>query len=206
MEAAPAGLKAGRTLHKPAPMSPSRFAEGMIVRQAALADVPGMARVHVDGWKTAYRGIVPDRILDPLTVELDISTGFGAGLRERRAGADQFVALTPDQEIVGYAVAGPNRDPDPDFAGELEAIYVLTSYRGEGIGTTLVRESARHLLSHGMRSMIVWVLAQNPYRRFYHRLGAIPAGSRMGRPHRLGGGPLAEVSFGWRDLRSLADF
>jgi GNAT superfamily N-acetyltransferase len=175
------------------------------IRRAVLADLRGMACVHVDGWKTAYRGIVPDEILDHLTVESDLASGFGSGLKERRPGEEQFVALTSADEIVGYAIAGPNRDPNPDFAGELEAIYVLSSHQGRGVGTALVRELAQYLLSMGTTSLIVWVLEQNPYRRFYERLGGFPAGQRMGRPHRLGGGLLSEVGYGWNDIRRLAN-
>lgn len=189
------------------PMRPTdlRPSSSVNVRRAVLEDLPAMALVHVNGWKTAYRGMMPDELLDRLTVESDIASGFGSGLKERRPEADQWVAQTSDGAIVGYAVAGPNRDPNPDFAGELEAIYVLDSHRGHGVGTVLVREVARFLLSTGRSSMIVWVLEQNPYRRFYERRGGAPAGKRIGESHRLGGGPVPEVGYGWKDLRLLAN-
>jgi len=34
-----------------------------------------------------------------------------------------------------------------------------------------MRACAAHLLTQGMRSLIVWVLKENPYRRFYESLG-----------------------------------
>jgi len=163
-----------------------------------------MARVHVDGWKTAYRGIVPDAVLEPLTVELDLAGGFGNSLRQHRAGAAEFVVTEESGEVVGYAFVAPNRDPDPRHAGELEAIYVLSSRRGRGAGRALVRAAAAHLLDRGLGSMVVWVLEANPYRRFYERLGGLPAGRRIGTPHRFGGGPLPEVAYGWPDVRGLA--
>jgi GNAT superfamily N-acetyltransferase len=160
--------------------------------------------VHVSAWKTTYRGMMPDELLDLLSVERDIATGFGAGLQRPRSGAEQFVALTPTEEIIGYALACPNRNPDPAFTGELEAIYVLASYQGHGVGTRLVREVAQYLASTGRTSMVVWVLKQNPYRRFYERLGGTLVGERVGLPHRLGGGPLLEVAYGWKDIRGLS--
>ncbi len=39
----------------------------VIIRQAALQDVEGLARVHVDTWKTAYRGIISDEVLDRMS-------------------------------------------------------------------------------------------------------------------------------------------
>ena len=33
----------------------------MIIREATRNDVSAIAKVHVDTWRTTYRGIVPDR-------------------------------------------------------------------------------------------------------------------------------------------------
>jgi GNAT superfamily N-acetyltransferase len=149
--------------------------------------------------------MVPDEFLDGLTVEGDIASGFGSGLEERRAGAEQFVALTSAAGIAAYALACSNQEPAPDFTGELEATYVLHPHLGRGVGTLLVREVARYRVSTGRTSMIVCLLEQNPYRRFYELLGGTLAGRRVGEPHRLGGRPLPEVAYGWKDIRRLAN-
>jgi GNAT superfamily N-acetyltransferase len=176
----------------------------VFVRRAVPDDLTGMARVHVETWKTTYRGIVPDERLDRLTVESDIAGGFGRWLREPPAGVAIFVALTRADKIVGFALACPPREPEPDFSGELGAIYVRKAHQGRGVGTALVRDAARHLLHLGRTSMIVWVLEQNPYRRFYERLGGVVVRKRM-RDSRLAGVPLPEVSYGWKDIRRLAE-
>lgn len=41
----------------------------MSIRQAAYDDYPVLAKVHVESWKTTYRGIIADAYLDQLTVE-----------------------------------------------------------------------------------------------------------------------------------------
>jgi GNAT superfamily N-acetyltransferase len=179
-------------------------ADAVKIRRAVLEDLRGLARVHVDGWKTTYRGMVPDEVLDHLTIESDIAAGFGEWLKDRRPEVAQFVALSPDQEIIGYARACPNGESAYSYSGELEAIYVLKSYQGRGVGTALVRHVARFLVGTGRTSMIVWVLPQNPYRRFYERLGGAIVGERVSQSHRLGVGPLPEVGYGWRDIRPLA--
>ena len=177
---------------------------GVRIRRANPDDLLGMTRVHVDTWKTTYRGIVPDQYLDELTYESDIARGFGRGLKEPRDRWTYLVALDDSHLIVGYAVGGPNREPEPDYAGELGAIYVLKTAQGRGVGTALVREIARHLLSVGVDSMIVWVLERNPYRRFYERLDGTFVRKRAGHS-RLVGIPLPEVSYGWKDIRRLAN-
>jgi hypothetical protein len=39
------------------------------IREARISDAPGIARVRVDTWRTAYRGIVSDEHLNGLSCE-----------------------------------------------------------------------------------------------------------------------------------------
>ena len=174
---------------------------GVRIRRANPDDLMGMARVHVDTWKTTYRGIVSDAYLDALTYEGDIARGFGRWLKQPVDRWTYLVALDPSESIVGFAVGGPSRDQDPDHGGELGAVYVLKSYQGAGVGKALVREVTRHLVQLGITSMIVWVLEANPYRRFYEKLGGIAAKRRV---VPVAGTPLPEVGYGWKDIRELA--
>jgi hypothetical protein len=41
----------------------------MLIRRATLEDAAAIARVRVDTWRTAYRGIVPDEFLDNMSYE-----------------------------------------------------------------------------------------------------------------------------------------
>jgi len=181
----------------PSPTLPYR------VRPATPEDLVGMARVHVATWRSTYRGIVPDERLDGLTVESDIAGGFGLWLKKPPEGVAQFVATTAAGEVVGFAMGCPAREPDPDFSGELGSIYVRKEHQGCGVGRALVGEVVRHLLRTGKTNMVVWVLEENPYRRFYERLGGTYLRRRVV-ASRIAMGPLPEVSYGWKDLRALA--
>ena len=171
------------------------------VRPAIPEDLIGLARVHVDTWKTTYRGIVLDACLDALTYEGDVARGFGRWLKQPADRWTYLVALDPSEFIVGFAVGGPGRDRDSDYGGELGAVYVLKSYQRAGVGKALVREVTRHLAQLGITSMIVWVLEANPYRRFYEKLGGIAAKRRV---VPVTGTPLPEVGYGWKDTRELS--
>lgn len=48
--------------------------------------------------------------------------------------------------------------------------------------------------------MLVWVLAENPFRRFYEALGGQYVRTEQ---FELGGAMLDEVAYGWRDIRTL---
>lgn|GEM_PF-152009 len=144
----------------------------MFVRHAHPADACSIARVHIDSWKTAYRGLVPDAYLDQLSYDESEQVW-------RRSLADQnstrlFVSEVEGAGVVGFAAGGPgrSRDPvDPAYGGELWGIHILAEYRRQGIGQALVREVVRWLAAHGMQSMFVWCLYDAPARLFYTALG-----------------------------------
>jgi len=185
-----------------APTGPSE--SGSIrIRRAEPDDLRSMARVHVETWKSAYRGLIPNNRLDTLTVESDIAGGFGSYLKQPPPGLAEFVAVTTGGEVIGFAMGGPAREPEPGYTGELGSIYVLSSHQRQGVGSALVGEIARHLLGTGHTTMMVWVMEPSPYRRFYEHLGGA-LHRRALHPSRIAGGPVSTVSYVWGDIRQLS--
>ncbi|MCS6801800.1 MAG: GNAT family N-acetyltransferase [Chloroflexota bacterium] len=171
------------------------------VRLAVPGDAAGIARVHVDGWKTTYRGIVPDAYLDRLS--------YRRSYEARRtmldlppAGHCTLVATDPIGWVVGFADLGPARDA-LGFDGELYALYVMKAYQRLGLGAWLLETAARAHLAAGRRSMLLWVLAANhPARRFYEAFGGEALATKL---IAIGGAPLEEIAYGWRDLAALIE-
>jgi hypothetical protein len=63
-----------------------------------------------------------------------------------------------------------------------------------------VRSVAAHLLNHRLESILAWVLADNPFCRFYDALGARGlARQRIS----IGGAALEEGAYGWLNLREI---
>ena len=122
-----------------------------------MSDASGIARVHVDTWRTTYRGLVSDECLDKLSYDRSEQT-----VRRRigEPGARSFTYVAEDEagEIVGFAIGGPNRERETAHEGELWAIYVAEAHQREGIGGALVRAVAQRLVQTGARAMVVWVL------------------------------------------------
>ena len=97
--------------------------------------------------------------------------------------------------IVGYVMAGPNREDDPEYTAELYAIYVLPDFQGYGLGRSLFQAVTGWLVGQGHRRMILYVLRDNaPARRFYEALGGQPLREQM---IETGGELLAEVCYGY---------
>lgn len=170
----------------------------MWVRAARAEDAAAIARVHVDSWRTTYRGTLADELLDSLSYsEREKQWRAAAGRSDRYL----YVAEAEGAGVVGFAAAGPERLGDPTFKGELYALYILQEYQSKGAGRLLMGAAARHLRDAGYPSMLVWVLATNPARRFYEAMGGqeVRVQSLM-----LGDYTYDEVSYGWSDVETLS--
>lgn len=156
----------------------------MEIREATPDDAAAIARVHVDSWIGAYRGIVPDEILDNLSVdrrtegwtrmltngdvwafvaeEVGVVRGFvGCGSIERPEGDDEFAGL------------------DPNDTAELTTIYIDPRWWGRGIGQALMDVAVADLRKREFTSAVLWVLAENDRaRRFYESGGWRVDGAR----------------------------
>ncbi len=179
------------------------------IRQARIADAAGVARTHVESWRATYRGIVSDETLDGLRIEertagwRNVLTGL---TRDTPPGQDAcYVAVDAADEVVGFACGGlahplaSGATPEP-YDGELYAIYLKPGWERQGIGARLTLAVATHLAAGGLRSLLVWALAENPSRRFYVALGGALVFEQEAR---IFDQTLPEVGYGWPDIQTL---
>ena len=168
-----------------------------VVRPADVDDAAAIARVHVDTWRTAYRGLLPDDFLQAL----DEAGYEDRWRRTLTSGAGQVYIAADGPQVVGFASGGPERAGEDGFTGELYAIYVLQNAQGRGHGRRLVQAVAQGLSDRGLADMIVWVLRDNHQaRHFYERLGGLYV---RGQPITIGSALVQEVSYGWRSLDDI---
>jgi GNAT superfamily N-acetyltransferase len=145
------------------------------VRPAAPSDAADIAAVHVASWRAAYVGIVPQAILDRLSVER--RQAFWTGRLEDPDETRTFVAVA-DGRVVG--IAGTARPTDPEYSpgtAELETIYLLPEVWNRGLGRQLMDHAMDDLVARGFSTAILWVLTDNVRgRRFYDAAGWRPDG------------------------------
>jgi ribosomal protein S18 acetylase RimI-like enzyme len=166
------------------------------IRKAVLSDAKGIAKVHVDSWKTTYANIVPDEYLDTLTYQrreqLWIKIIPIGGV---------YVAENLEGEIVGFSSGGKERSNQyKGFDGELYAIYILKEYQGQGIGKALVKPIVDDLKGMGLNSMLVLVLKDNVSRKFYESLGGKKVDSEE---VHIAGKDFIELVYGWKDISNI---
>ena len=170
----------------------------MLIREADESDAFGIARVQVDAWRNTYKGIVPNNYLASLNYEK--RTERWRQILASDENNFTFVAEIFDAQIVGFASAGEAEEPDANFAGELIAIYLLKEYQRQGIGKLLVKAVTQRFLEQKISSMLVWVLAKNPFRAFYESLDGEYISEKQ---TEIGGASLVEVAYGWKNLENL---
>jgi ribosomal protein S18 acetylase RimI-like enzyme len=172
----------------------------MIVREAKIADVPAIARVNVDTWRTAYREIIPEDYLAKLSYEKRENSWLEIISTAENAPHFVYVAQNKSGKVVGFAAGGLERTGKYVYQGELFAIYILEEYQRQGIGRQLVRYVAANLTELGLNSMLVWVLGDNSACKFYEFLG----GKKVDEQQTIRAGVVVkEIAYGWTDIKQL---
>ncbi len=142
----------------------------MQIRQATIADARRIAQIHVETWRAAYRGQMPDAVLDNLDVEKR------AAFWQTHSASQPpgiFVAER-NQEIIGFCDLIPSRDKDsnPKEVGEIAAIYVHPDFWRKGAGAALCRFSLKAARLQRYNSVTLWTLTSNAAaRKFYESIG-----------------------------------
>lgn len=168
------------------------------IREANREDAIDMARVRVATWRAAYKGILPDEFLEDLSYEQVGERWKQAFWENREPGVATFVAQIPEKEIIGIAICGPEQSRDARYQSEIYVLYVLPQYQGQGIGRALVFTCVQYLSQQlRAKTMLIWVIAENPYRRFYESLGGKVVRQKE---QEIGGKLIAEVGYGWQDI------
>ena len=155
------------------PVGINLMSDFMEIRPATIDDAEGVAYVGIKTWQTAYKGIFPKEKLKKMDVAERTERWRNniVGIKKDE-NATIFVAEDKDGNVVGFATGGKYPDTDP-YDCSIGAIYVLDEYQKKGIGSKLVKEMLEFFKSRQHKTMIIWVLEENPYRKFYDKLGGI---------------------------------
>jgi L-amino acid N-acyltransferase YncA len=169
------------------------------IRKATVDDAAAIARVHVDSWRTTYKGIVQNDFLEGMSYT-NSENRWRNRLDKNPAQYAMFVAEDESGHVIGFADGGPERVGDNVYDGELYAIYLLQDCQRKGAGKLLFRQVVAHLVVNNFHGMLIWVLSDNPHRHFYEALG----GKLVRETHiEIGGQQFQESAYGWANLERL---
>jgi len=181
---------------------------GLATERAAV----GIAKVYVDTWRSAYAGLLPNRVLLGMSYERQ-AREWSWVIKNRTEVQPVIVAAEPNRGIVGFTSFGlsrvTDRPPGGPFAsdsavnvGEIYTLYVRPEHQDRGIGRRLISAAFAAMVEKGYSRSFLWVLRDNPSRYFYERIGGRPVAQRR---ERLWGCTLDETCYGWTDLTQAVD-
>ena len=156
--------------------------------------------MHAETWRTSYRGLVPDALLDGLADDR-WENGWRRAFESRDPTRVVHVAEIGGR-IAGFAGGGRARPgAPPGYLGEVYALYVRPAQQRQGIGRVLLKAAATGLVERGLVPIVIWTLFDNPASRaFYEALGGAVIGEKR---ELFDGYELHEVAYGWRDPARL---
>jgi ribosomal protein S18 acetylase RimI-like enzyme len=164
-----------------------------LIRSAHPGDAEKIARIYVDTWRSTYRNILPRSYLEGMRYDR-AAHSIQQGLMDPE---NQYLVAEETREIVGYIAGGAERTQDPAYAGEVYEFYLLPAFQRRGLGRRLLSALAHRLEKSSLYSMMVWVLAANPNRRFYEKTGGLYIRTRS---ISFAGLSLMAAAYGWIDI------
>jgi GNAT superfamily N-acetyltransferase len=167
----------------------------VVIREATRSDAAAIARVHIEGWRWGYRGLLPDALLEDLSVERRESRWHD--ILGRPAGEEATFVAEMDGRVVGFASCGPSQDQDAaPGTGELYSLYLEEGVVARGIGRALMKRVMQWLTARGFDRATLWVLVTNERaRRFYEAGGWRPDGAEKAESHGFEGTLLPEMRY-----------
>ncbi|NEY73680.1 GNAT family N-acetyltransferase [Bacillus mesophilus] len=164
-----------------------------MIRHAQVEDIVSIAKIHVDSWRSTYKNIVSEEVLNSLSYEEREELW-----KKVIPNGGVFVALDDTGNIVGFASGGKERTKQyQGYEGEVYAIYLLEDAQRKGFGRKLVQSVVNDLKINNIHSLLIWVLEDNPSCLFYEALG----GQKIDSANiTIGGVDYTEVAYGWKNL------
>lgn len=143
--------------------------ENIIIRNIKEEDIPSVVDIQINGWKTAYKGIIDDDFLNSMNREEKIEK------RRKDYNQNGFIVAELNKEVVGFCRYIDNNSYTPNMLEidcEIVALYVKPNLKYNGIGTELFQFVTNEFKSKNRTKMIIWCLKDNkPSRKFYTKMG-----------------------------------
>lgn len=136
------------------------------IRKAEVIDAPGISKVHVETWRSAYSHFVPKDYLDALSIEKKQEHWE----KVISLGQDTIVAEEGGQ-IIGFISGGPSQSSEFSNCYEIYTLYILDKYQGQGIGKSLMDAIIVPAKANNFTLAIAWALSEARSCEFYAKLG-----------------------------------
>ena len=163
------------------------------IRRAEDGDRPAIADIHAESWRDAYRGVLPDALLNDKIYDIMHDRWTSQLIRPD----DAVYVAEREGVIVGFAATWDGE------SAYIDNLHVSKAARSEGIGRRLLGQTARHFLGIGRKRAHLHVVTANVRARaLYLALGGEPAGIE---DKNLYGTMVPNERIDWPDFRVLLE-
>lgn len=141
------------------------------IRLATPEDIDATLEMKLLAWRQTYAEQRPESFFSNAQARQELEADWWA--RGLAQGAELWIALDQNSNIVGVAGGGPVAEDDlgTGVGIELQVLYVLADHYGNGLGAQLLET----VLSG--RDALLWVLEGNARAiAFYKKHGFVPDG------------------------------
>lgn len=144
-----------------------------MIREAVKEDITAISKIHVDGWKYAYKGILPEDFLQNRSYEEQSNKWNNRYFNNEDTTEIVLVAEKEEGEVVGF-ISLDTVSKIEGVEGSIGALYIDTSHHGKGYGTALFKAAVDILKKQGMKNFVLTAFKENKKAcRFYEALGGI---------------------------------
>jgi GNAT superfamily N-acetyltransferase len=131
------------------------------VRAARSSDVAEIARIQIDTWRTGYATVLPQPVLDSLSVDA-AQASWTRAIAEPPSPRHRVLVAFEQQWQVGFTAIGPADDleagdPDQDTTGAIGALLVEPRWGRRGHGSRLLAAAVDFARGDGMTRAVIWI-------------------------------------------------
>ena len=174
------------------------------IRAARAGDEQEIAKVNIESWRSTYRGLIADTILDDMKLEKYLEKWNNTFRTMEANGSFCFVAENEVKEVIGYSLCGKNSHVKFHFEAELFAIYLLKEYQGQGIGKKLFIKSLEEFKKRSIHSFLLFVLSSNEgSRKFYE---SFKPDFTVDETIIIDNGQYCDICYGWSNIANIPIF
>ncbi len=167
--------------------------QSLKIRPACAQDVTNLAKVHLVSWRTAYRNILPDDVIDGVTLD-EFEHAWYDHLEDTYR---TNLICEWDGAVVGFAGFGPALDDDEHTrpTGEIYGMYVDPSWWRKGAGTTMWQSAVDSFATKQIKDVVLWVYEPNLRARHFYEYAGFVCEADVTRPCDRHGVALTEVRY-----------
>jgi GNAT superfamily N-acetyltransferase len=166
------------------------------VRPARAEDIPEIARIQIETWRHGYANLLPQVVLDALSVETATSA-WTAAIEHPPTDRHRVLVAMEQQWHVGFAATAPAEDleptdTDPDTTIAISPLLVEPRWGRRGHGSRLLAACIDLARADGQTRAVVWIPeGDTTSREFFLSAGWAPDG--LARVLDTGAGELREI-------------